>query len=654
MKKSEQEADVRVRRPDPLSPAWTVVLALLLLAGCPGDDGGEPPENGVDDPCDGPPSTTASADRVSFEWAGCASVSFTPAVIGEGPLAVAFEVDDRRLLPTITAGDGVATFRGLVLSGTHTVDGDEPVRLWRQGYQSWSWAGVLETEEVALDADGVPAVGGDLADVTEEIPWTSWWVGLVGRHGRASLLVGALTARKTKFFTAFDGTSAYAVWGTRGETITLSAGESLALDPIRVDAGLDAHDLLTAYAAASAQHASPPVEPPPTPPPTGWATWYQFYDTITEEAVRANLVEAAALNDRDDLADLEVFQIDDGWQIRWGEWSAGDDFPSGMGPLADDIIAAGFTPGLWMAPFYVDRDTETYAQHPDWWVRDATGDEIVFTNQEGYQHVIVDATHPEAGPWMAQQIADQVAHGYTYLKLDFLYAGAQEGQRHTDVTGVQAYHTGMELLRQAAGDAWILACGAPLLPSLGHAQSYRTGADIAFHVLPDPNPGFLRWQARATAGRAWSSGIWWWIDPDNLILRDPFDDDWARGAVAAQAASGGPWLLGDDLPGLPALRLEWALDPGAVATRGAVSIPEDPLAHPSGFDPGPPAEAIVEDDRVPVRWRLGESHVVLLNLDAGDVETECPGGTELLTGASCDEGDPRTLPEGAGEIWRLP
>ncbi len=278
----------------------------------------------------------------------------------------------------------------------------------------------------------------------------------------------------------------------------------------------------------------------------------------------------------------------------------------------------------------------------------------MFVNSELYEHVIVDATHPQAGPWMAQQVADRVADGYTYLKLDFLYAGAQEGQRHADVTGVEAFHVGMALLREAAGDAWVLACGAPLLPSVGYAESYRSGADIAFHVLPDPNPGFLRWQARATAARAWSSGVWWWIDPDNLILRDPLDDAWARGAVAAQAASGGPWLLGDDLPGLPEQRLAWALAPGAVATRGAVPVPLDPLAHPSGFDPGPPAEAVVEDDRVPVRWRLGDDHEVLLNLDAGPVDVACPGGTELLTGATCDEGDERTLDEGVGEIWRRP
>jgi len=306
----------------------------------------------------------------------------------------------------------------------------------------------------------------------------------------------------------------------------------------------------------------------------------------------------------------------------------------------------------------VNVETETYKQNPDWWVRDAAGDPILFVNSEMHTHAIIDATHPEAGPWMALQVADRVAEGYTYLKLDFLYAGAQEGQRYEDVAGVWAYFRAWQLLEDAIGqededgEVWVLACGAPLLPTVGHADSYRTGADIAFHVLPDPDPGFLRWQARATAGRAWTGEAWWWVDPDNLILRAPLDDDWARGAVAAQAASGGPWLLGDDLPGLPSQRLDWALDLDAVATRGAAAVPLDPLAYPSGHDPGPPAESMMQDDQVPVRWRLGDDAHVLLNMGDGDVETPCPGGTELLTGASCDEGDPRTLASGVGEIWR--
>ena len=64
---------------------------------------------------------------------------------------------------------------------------------------------------------------------------------------------------------------------------------------------------------------------------------------------------------------------------------------------------------------------------------------------------------------------------------------------------MEAYHIGMRLLREAAGDGMFLACGAPMLPSVGYADAFRTGADIGFNFDPGPRHEYLRWQARATA-----------------------------------------------------------------------------------------------------------------------------------------------------------
>jgi len=553
------------------------------------------------------------------------------------------------IVPRVHAGTEGATFHGLVLRGDLWLAGEGEPRLWRQGYQAWSFSGVIETGALEFDESGIPLAGGDGdgADVFHERTGTSWWVGLLGRPDGASLLLGAESTDHTKLFTAFTDDEAWVVWGHRGEAIPLAANETLELDPLHIAAGDDPVALHRSYAEAVAARAG--VQPPAEPPPVGWATWYYFYEDVDEQGVRDNLEFASSLDPV--LAPLEVIQIDDGWQQAWGVWSANEKFPSGMAALAADIRDAGFTPGLWMAPFYVHRDSDTYQQNPSWWVRDLDGEEIVFTNVGSGDYAIVDATHPDAGPWMAQQVADRVAEGWTYLKLDFLYAGAQEGLRHEDVTGMEAYHAGMALLREAAGDAWVLACGAPLLPTVGYAESYRTGADIAFPPIPDPQPEFLRWQARSTATRSWANGVWWWNDPDQLLLREPFDDTRARGAVAAQVVSGGAWFLGDDLSALADQRLGWALSDAAVATRGSAVVPDDPLEFASGLDAGPMAEMLLPDDQVPVTWAVGDEHVVLLNLGDTAIDVECPGGSELLTGESCDPGDGRTLDPGAGEIW---
>ncbi|MDP6935564.1 MAG: hypothetical protein QGG40_21780, partial [Myxococcota bacterium] len=237
------------------------------------------------------------------------------------------------------------------------------------------------------------------------------------------------------------------------------------------------------------------------------------------------------------------------------------------------------------------------------------------------------------------------------LKLDFLYAGAQEGQRHEPLTGAEAYVLAMSLMREAAGDAWILACGAPVLPTLGFADSFRTGADIAFEVDPDPRQDYVRWQARSTAARSWQNGLWWWNDPDQLIVREPFEESQVTGAVAANVVSGGTWMLGDDLASMDPGRLSRALDRELVELRGQFAKPAAPLAYLSGPDISPVAEWTTPDDEVPIWWTLEGGVVVLLNLSESTVQVKSPGGREVFSGDEVAAGEVRTLLPGAGEVW---
>lgn len=631
-----------------------LLLGLFLACGAPVDavlqptwDGG----GGVD--CTSR-SLVIDGPDLLLDGGSCGWLQLDGRVLGEGDLSLRWQLlssgDAHLVQPVVTAGPEGATWTGLLLEGGYGLAGAEDAVMVRQGYQSWSWSGVVALEPPALDDQAVPVPGGDgdAISVARETDGTSWWGAVVGRPGGAAWLLGAAAARHSRLFVAADHDTAWVVWGHRGERITLAEGESLELDPLALDLGDDAQALLAAWGDAVAAVVSP--RELGDQPPTGWATWYQFYSDVTEADVQSNLAIAQSLNGRSDLAAIEVFQLDDGWQQRWGDWTAGDAFPSGMAALAAQIQGAGMTPGLWLAPFYVHRDSDTYAAHDDWWVRDEDGQELSFTNLSTGDYAIIDATHPDAGPWMARQVADRVTEGWTYLKLDFLYAGAQEGQRYADVTGIEAYQEGMALLRDAAGDAWILACGAPLLPTVGWVEQYRTGADIAFEIDPDPDQAYLRWQARSTAARSFTNGRWWWIDPDQLILRSPFSDAQASGAVVAQAVSGGAWLLGDDLATLPGGRLALALAPDAVASRGQAAVPDGLLWLTSGLDPSPTAEKIDPNDQVPYLWDFPDGTVALLNLSDDPVELAGPGGTELLSGEAALPGT-RVLEPGAGELW---
>lgn len=569
-------------------------------------------------------------------------------VLGEGELTLELYSDGVRVIPSIRSEADGAVFRALHLVGPATLAGDAPLRIWRQGYQSWSASGVFEIPELETGPEGLPVVGGDdggLA-VVEERAGTSWWAGLVGRQDGASVLVGALSAVQTKVAVAADPDGAvHVVYGGQGEAIPLRAGETLFLDPLYTAIGPDPNALWRRWADEVAAWNGVAVRA--EPPTVGWATWYQYYEDVSEAQVRENLSTVAALAADPSLAPIGLFQIDDGWQVAWGDWRANDRFPSGTAALASEIADAGLVPGLWMAPFYVSRSTSTYADHPDWFVRGLDGQELEYAG-----NVVLDVTHPDAADWLSDQIAAKVAEGWTYLKLDFLYAGAEEGRRHLDVPGAVAYRLGIDLLRRAAGpDTWILACGAPLLPSVGFADSFRTGPDIAFSLDPDPRREYLRNQVRSTAARGFTNRRLWWVDADQLLVRDPFSPVDARGAVVATAVSGGAWLLGDSLADLPADRLALALRPEVVSLVGREVVPDAPLGWVSGFDTTPLLEIAQKDDRTPTRWVFEDGTVALLNLGDAPIEVDDPGGVDLLDGARRPTGRV-TLQPGDGALVR--
>ncbi|MGB0641552.1 MAG: alpha-galactosidase, partial [Myxococcota bacterium] len=394
------------------------VIGSLWLVGCgPTKDTAEATDTGSIHQCESNTATTTWEDNtLHHDKPHCASLELSTKIIGEGELSVEFVEADGAWVPHITATTD-AVFDGLVLSGEYEQAGNTDSVLWRQGYQSWSYSGVTPLSTLTLDDDGVPLTGGDGDAITvkDELDGTSWWVGAVGRADGAAILLGAVGALKTRFFVAFDDNQAWAVWGHRGDQIQLDAGQTIVLDPLWIGSGSDAQALYEEYAhTTSMKHPPRGLE---RRPPSGWATWYHFFEDISELEVRENLAYAQSIESSEEVESLAIFQIDDGWQRLWGDWTAGDDFPSGMPTLAADIAAAGFTPGLWMAPFYVDRSTDTYTSNPDWWVQQPNGEEIRFTNLNTGDYALLDVTHPDAAVWLSNEIESKVSQGWVYLKL---------------------------------------------------------------------------------------------------------------------------------------------------------------------------------------------------------------------------------------------
>ncbi len=264
--------------------------------------------------------------------------------------------------------------------------------------------------------------------------------------------------------------------------------------------------------------------------PTVWCSWYHYFTDVTE----ADMDENLASMDRLDLP-IDVVQLDDGYQAEIGDWLALSGRFVSLEGLVRRIHGAGRRAGIWVAPFLVGERSETARLHPDWLVRDLATDAPVDAGHNWDQRLLVlDTTHADARAWLAGVFETLCGLGFDYFKIDFLYAGAMPGRRQDrSLTEIQAYRSGMELIRGAIGDAYLLGCGAPILPSVGLVDAMRISPDTGPHWEPDDGdlskPGG-RSAVVTGAGRAFQHGRFWVNDPDCIVARPAVEH---REALAA-------------------------------------------------------------------------------------------------------------------------
>ncbi|MGW2044296.1 glycoside hydrolase family 36 protein [Streptomyces sp. NPDC001858] len=299
--------------------------------------------------------------------------------------------------------------------------------------------------------------------------------------------------------------------------------------PVKEYAGTAIQEVLADWAAGLGL-------PAPRPAPTVWCSWYEYFTQVSEDDIHENLRAMEVL----DLP-VDVVQIDDGYQRALGDWlTLSGRFRSRAG-IADAIRARGRRAGIWTAPFLVDPSSELAAAHPDWLVRSADGGLAHAGHNWDHDLFVLDTTHPDAAAYLTDVFRTLRTEGYDYFKVDFLYAGALDGVRHQDVDAVTAYRSGIELIRAAIGaDAYLLGCGAPILPSIGLFDAMRVSPDTAPHRRPEADDYSQPGQDPAEftgAGRQWQHGRLWVNDPDCLMAR-PAVETRERWAAHVEATGG--------------------------------------------------------------------------------------------------------------------
>jgi alpha-galactosidase len=526
---------------------------------------------------------------------------------GEVGVVSAEWTDDETVVVTFEAAvDG--TVSGLELSGDGQVAGATG---WlSSGFQSWSQAGIVAlgppVGEAAL-ASALAARGdGEVIRSGHEL---SWFYTAVG-GGEAALVAGALSADRFKPWVQvarLDGARLRLrlAAGGAGEAVALEAGARVSGPAWLVATGEAPEALLEAWAERLPRGRAAAAE-------AGWNSWYELWAGVDEAAVRENAaLAAAALGPYVEGNHPLRIVVDDGWQVLWGEWTPNEKFPSRLDGLSTELREAGFEVGVWLAPFLVDADSALVQEHAEWLVPG-----LVYQHTFNGPMRVLDVTHPEAARHLSGVIERLVGWGYDFLKIDFLFVGTWEGERYEDVTGMEAFHRGMALIREAAGqEVTLLAVAAPPVAVFPYVEAWRVGWDIALETF-GPSWPFVQSQARSLAVR-WPLCRAVLCDADPVLLRGLPEHEVDVGSWVV-ALSGGGLFLSDDLRALAEERTGWGLDgrraalaTGGVAGRPEAMFPTEPPQRLSNafFDQlGGDATHVV-----PLHWRAPDGRRVTLN-----------------------------------------
>jgi alpha-galactosidase len=503
-------------------------------------------------------------------------------------------------------------------------------RVYRNGWQSWS--PTMSFGGAELDVQSSPTVLAPEPPRREPGTFASDDVGvLYDPASRRSLLAGAISARDLLTQVFVEVPARHIDARCLADGVALAPGDTLWSERIAVDLCGSPNEQLERYGDALGGEMGARV---PASTPSGWCSWYYFYTGVTEDDVIRNL---RFLESHRHELPVDTVQIDDGYQADIGDWlTVNEKFPRGMKWLASEIRAAGYTPGIWLAPFLLAESSKSYAAHPDWVVRDAAGAALVAQHNWQRDCYGIDGMHPGAQAWLADLFGEiGEGWGYDYLKIDFLFAAAIAGSRSDDAPRVRAYRQALAAVRRGAGDRrFILGCGSLMAPSVGFFDGNRIGPDVApfwrfltseERATPKPRPRrpddqlSAETAIRNTLTRSWMHNRLWASDPDCLLVRTDrtkLSLEETRTLASAIALSGGMLLASDDLDRLPPDRLDMLsmlLPPLPCAARPLDLLERD---MPERF------EAVVDREFDPLRL------VALFNFDdeAKDLEHELPPG----------------------------
>ncbi len=346
-------------------------------------------------------------------------------------------------------------------------------RIYCNGFQSWT---VSREYKKTDKIEGLRAVAQPLLSAYGDYDFYSYpnekgklhgWNYTYLRYSDEEILLMA----------SLDESNAYTLFTQ--DTINGKLGIAVDIDRVKFEKGEEVLDLYIAYGAENSlfeewQKLAKWQLKAKAKPVTGWTSWYNYYTHITPEILNENIAALKTIE-----APIDIFQIDDGWQEKVGDWVPNEKFKNKMQPLVADIHAAKLKAGLWLAPFICEEKSAIFKEQKDWLLKDKNGKPVKAGFNPAWSNwfYVLDIYHEGFRAYL-RYIFDTVLNRweFDFVKLDFLYAAALIERPEKSRGAVM--HDAMKWLRELAKGKQILGCGVPLASSFGLVDYCRIGADI--------------------------------------------------------------------------------------------------------------------------------------------------------------------------------
>ncbi len=212
---------------------------------------------------------------------------------------------------------------------------------------------------------------------------------------------------------------------------------------------------------------------------TGYTTWYYHYNNLNYD----ELIKRIEFFGNNKIP-IDYFQIDDGYQLRVGDWlNLKPDFRDRMKDLVKRIKKYNIKPGIWIAPFICETKSYLYQYHQEWLLRDNDNKPVIagFNPLWSGRFYSLNIYHPDFQEYIKHVLRTIVEDwGFELLKLDFLYASCIfPVKRRTRAIQMQdALNLIHEAVKWKKSSVKLLGCGIPFSHAFGNVNFTRVGSDV--------------------------------------------------------------------------------------------------------------------------------------------------------------------------------